>query len=493
MLSFASSLAILLALVFVLDRRTRRPLLTFTLLVAFHAAILAMTGRPVFALAAAAVPTAVLAWVSRFKRGMLDEELSFSDLTLIGQIFTHPRFYIAYVGEVRMAVGVLVIGAATVGLWLADPPLPPLSRLTAACLSILATLFGLALVRVPVLRDRATRGFSQVLAKDCARYGLLETLLAHALIFFRERPGFAARVAAAARLPTVPTAGGRRAVIVIQNESYFDPRRVLDDVPEAVVAPLDALRARGQWGPLTVSCFGANTMRTEMEVLTGTLAAELGVLAFNPYLCAANHPVDSLPRRFAAAGWRTACLHPYDPTFFARHKVMPQLGFDSFLGTADLSHLDKADRYCSDVALAEELATRAIAAAEPSFLFAITMENHGPWEMARSLRNVLASVPGLTEFAETHGFAAASYLYHMQSGARMIETLLDHLRRARMDATICLYGDHRPPLPFALGPDGDWSTDYLIVRTDAGLPCEDSVPLAPSALAAKIVAAAEYR
>jgi len=53
---------------------------------------------------------------------------------------------------------------------------------------------------------------------------------------------------------------------------------------------------------------------------------------FNPYHRFTSVPVSSLAWRLRAEGYRHDRLHPFDRTFYGRDRVMPNLGFDVFLG-----------------------------------------------------------------------------------------------------------------------------------------------------------------
>src|SRR5260370_1403776 len=90
------------------------------------------------------------------------------------------------------------------------------------------------------------------------------------------------------------------------------------------------------FGRFGVPGWGANTMRTEFAVLTGIPESELGYDRFNPYYGLARVPLESQVWRLRRAGYRTICLHPFDPRFFRRDLVMPALGFEQFLARQEL-------------------------------------------------------------------------------------------------------------------------------------------------------------
>ena len=121
----------------------------------------------------------------------------------------------------------------------------------------------------------------------------------------------------------------------------------------------------------------------------------------------------------------------------------------------------------SDASVAAKIETLLGESTQPVFVFAITMENHGPWGKPRIEvpDTVRAAAPGRPK-------AVQQYLSHVQNADRMIGRLRKALNEMKRDAVFCFYGDHLPSLPKAfraLGYD-DPRTDYFIwhkrVRTD---------------------------
>ena len=154
---------------------------------------------------------------------------------------------------------------------------------------------------------------------------------------------------------------------------------------------------------------------------------------FNPYRRFARSGVATIASALKARGYRTLCIHPYPASFFARDRVFPELGFDEFV---DLGYFAAAERQGPYVADAE-VTRRIVAALGPRmFVFAITMENHGPYHLE-----------GDDELAV--------YLGHLRNADRMIAEVCGAMR----EGVFCLYGDHVPGLPRAYD---DPRTDYLI-------------------------------
>jgi sulfatase-like protein len=230
-------------------------------------------------------------------------------------------------------------------------------------------------------------------------------------------------------------------------------------LPPGFLAGYDAAcRSGGQFGRLEVPAWGANTMRAEFAVLSGTGEEALGLDRFNPYHGLARLPLASQVWRLRNAGYRTICLHPFDRGFFRRDLAMPALGFERFHGRETLGG-SRRPPYAADPDLAGHILRVLDEAGPRVFIFAITMGNHGPWSAAGPPAPRLfdpATVP--------QGGELLRYLDGLRRSDEMLRRLIAGLEQRRSDALLGWYGDHLPSLPLALRHFGldDWASDYAV-------------------------------
>ena len=215
-----------------------------------------------------------------------------------------------------------------------------------------------------------------------------------------------------------------------------------------------------QYGRLAVPCWGANTTRTEFAALTGVEQAALGFDRFNPYHAFARNPLPSLAWCLRRAGYRTLCLHPFDRRFFGRNRVMANLGFDAFLGEEVFTGATRSGLYVADAEVAR-IGAELLREEGPSvFVFAITMQNHGPWPGGgkRNGSRAPASV------SEAEGLRA--YLRGLKGADTMLRTLSNFLATEFGDGLLAFWGDHLLSFPASFAEFGfaDPRTDYLIWR-----------------------------
>jgi hypothetical protein len=250
----------------------------------------------------------------------------------------------------------------------------------------------------------------------------------------------------------------------VQCESFFDARRAVP-LPRGFLAGFDTCCGGALLhGRLDVPGWGANTMRAEFAVLTGIPEAELGYDRFNPYYAFARVPIESHVWHLRRAGYRTICLHPFDRRFFRRDLAMPALGFEEFLGRETIGG-SRRPPYCPDPEFAEQILRVLDDAPDQTFIFAITMGNHGPWLPAATVASDRS--PEFDATGIPHGAALQRYLDGLRRSDEMLEVLTAGLARRGAPAVLAFYGDHLPSLGDAFGHFGftEWTSDYVLWRS----------------------------
>jgi hypothetical protein len=433
------------------------------MITALFGLFLALCGNFQLAAILALAGPALLVLASNAKHMMLGEPLLFSDLALVGAIFRHPKFYLSAVrlwqrGAVVLAAVALLIVLA----WLFVPaPAQHMAGLTL----LLASLTALALS----LRAAPVANLAQMpdATADVRRHGLLSTLL---LYWQRWRETRDPQPCVVVPRPAIDAP---ELVVIIQCESFADPVELFDD-PALALPGLSAARAKAfQWGDLDVSGFGAYTMRTEYGVLFGRDEDALGFRRYDPFLTALGESSYALPKRLGK-GWRSLFIHPHDMRFYGRDKIMPAGGFGELVGEDRFPSPGAGEgRYVTDAAMAEEIIAIARQADGPTLLYAVTIENHGPW-----------APDGAT--GEGDHDLVRCYLRLAGNSDAMLTTLLDRLAALGRPALLVFFGDHRPSIPGASMPGDARHTPYVMMRIDpAGhlVPGDNRrVDLAPSGL-----------
>jgi len=433
--------------------------------------LLAASARPGFAGAATLVLGAGFAFSDWRKRATLAEPIIVSDVFLSLDIFRHPAVAVPFPDTARVISGAGVAAAAFAVLCALETPAwvwtpwPVLAVLTPVLVLIwvLSGPFNVACGKM--LRRLQPTGDP---TSDGAAFGSIATLLIYGIVARAER----AQRRAPAGVPFVDQRRqGRSAppLVLVQCESFFDVRRIHPSIYRDLLPNLDRRRSESlQWGHLTVPCWGANTVRTEFAVLTGISDTAIGFDKFNPYQAFARAPIQSLVWQLRAQGYRTVCVHPFDRRFYGRDKVMSNLGFDEFLGEEAFAGARRIGAFVADVEVARFVAELLAQQGDNLFVFAVTMENHGPWPTGTAGRSAGTAAVRWHDLAlppeEQRAFTG--FLEGVRNADAMLGVLSESLSKHAPGALLAMYGDHLPSFPQTFRSLGfvDRRSDYLLWR-----------------------------
>ena len=402
---------------------------------------LALTGNPAGALAVMLALLVLVTFASNAKQRVLGEPLVFSDLALVGAVFRHPQFYIDALSRwQKLAVGgaLLLLPGVIIAMFRADPE----AHLAGLALALAGPL---ALRSILSLRPWTRLALVPDLEADVARHGLIPVLL---LYWWRWRQ--TVDPAPVAALDHVPAEG--ELLIVVQCESFADPEELFAGHGEKLPGLVRARSSAALWGNLLVDGFGAYTMRTEFGVLFGRSQEELGFRRYDPYLTACRERTHALSARLGASPWRRIFVHPHDLRFYGRDTVLREAGFDRLVGPEAFAR--PSGRYVPDADIADAIERELADHTGAVLLFAVTIENHGPWQDGAA-----DPVP-------------AAYVELVRKGDAMLSRLLDMIEGGGRPATLVFYGDHRPSIPGAVEPSPERHTPYVVIRSGhaPGLP-----------------------
>jgi len=427
-----------------------------------YATLTLILARPWFATAGASALLLILVQVNNAKMQALREPFVFQDYEYFTDAIRHPRLYIPFLGWGKFlgaAAGVAL--AVAIGFW---GETAPESRLDwsgqlggiAVVLGVGGLLLLVARVRpLPICFDPH---------RDMRQLGLLASLWRYAQ---EERKPL--RMASPFELLMQKAPDGERPhLVAVQSESFFDPRPLFAGIRPDVLSEFDRLKADAVvHGKLKVPAWGANTVRTEFAFLTGIDEPEMGVHRFNPYRAiAAGQGIQSLASYLKRQDYRTVCLHPYPASFYQRDRVLPRLGFDEFLDIREFEGAERFGPYISDAAVADKIASLLGASEGPMFVFAITMENHGPLH----LEQVAATDAEAMYFVPPPDGCddLTIYLRHLRNANQMVGRLRGVLEQCSRPAGLCWFGDHVPILPTVYEtlatPQGE--VPYVLWRND---------------------------
>jgi phosphoglycerol transferase MdoB-like AlkP superfamily enzyme len=228
-------------------------------------------------------------------------------------------------------------------------------------------------------------------------------------------------------------------IIIVMNESFWDPTRL----PNTTITPdpIPTIR-KNLSGHVFSPEFGGTTANIEFEALTGFSNAFLpyGSIPYQQYV---RRPTPSLASFFRSEGYVTRALHPYVQWFWNRGTVYKDFGFDTFMSQEKLPPLAKRGPLVSDAAFFDEIMHEADEQTQPFFFFAVTLQNHGPYEPYRYVDP--------THDVETKAGSAAkqsilTYAEGASDADKAFARLMQWASHRTRPTVIAMFGDHLPPL-----------------------------------------------
>ena len=235
-------------------------------------------------------------------------------------------------------------------------------------------------------------------------------------------------------------------IVVVQSESFFDPA-IMRGYEHSDFAPnLRRLAAHGISGKLHVPTFGGGTIRTEFEVLTGLSLRYFDNLQF-PYLQMSHKSLPSLVRTLEAHGYRTLALHGNDPSFWNRTTAFKAIGFDRFVSqSAFPANAPNDGKYMADSAMTDEIMSQLKDSGPPQFIFAISIEAHGPYDVEPANKAERDAIPVPEGITGRDKLELQTYLYHLKHADAELGRLVAWLATRPRPSLVLFYGDHLPAL-----------------------------------------------
>jgi len=422
---------------------TRRALLSFGLALAAEGLVYAVNGLKIANLGTPLIPA------DFHMIGQLDK----GGTHVLGAYLPHsPWPYLA----------ILTAIALVVALWRIEPPMlakrPRSRRLTAGTVSfvLLATLLAGTPAWAKLYNGRTLWLEPWSASSTATHSGLVSSLMIYHLQYGkhdRKADPVAAREligrndeALRQELQTPATDGAQPDIVVVQSESFFDPR-ILKGYQHADLTPnLDRLARQGISGALHVPTFGGGTIRTEFEMLTGLSLRYFRNLQF-PYLQLNAKVVPSLVRTLRAHGYETVAIHGNDPSFWNRTSAFKAIGFDRFVSQSSFpSSATNDGQYMADRGMTDEILTQLKDSGPPQFLFAISIEAHGPYDTLPADPAARDAIPVPEGVTGKDKLELQNYLYHIGHADQELGRLAAALAKRDRPTLLLFYGDHLPAL-----------------------------------------------
>ena len=239
-------------------------------------------------------------------------------------------------------------------------------------------------------------------------------------------------------------------VVMVMSEAFGDIKKFgkveFDKDPWTNFRDLQKNNTSG-W--VTVPLIGGGTANTEFEVLTGMSVRYIRNYTnpYNPYNSFVRRPIGSMAGIFSDLGYSTTAIHTYHSWFYRRSDVYKDLGFDKFISLETLPFKPQLDnRFVDDGEINKLITSEVKRTPGKDFIFAVTMQSHGPYNDIQAVNKRLTLKPGFSaktaDVVETY----SNVIYDTDEDIAALIKAVDNLGEPTL---LVYYGDHIP----ALGAD----------------------------------------
>lgn len=240
-------------------------------------------------------------------------------------------------------------------------------------------------------------------------------------------------------------------VIFVQLESFFDPT-ILNNVSfsEDPIPNFHRIASQYPSGNVTVPVYGGTTVNSEFEVLTSfdMMHYTNNTVPYAQFL--GSKKVDALPFYFRSLGYNTTAIHNHNQTFFNRHKVYKNLGFDVYMGKESFIRKEtNALGWMKDELLVEMIMDTLKRTKKNDFIFSVTVQSHGkyPEEYLYDTDNKQDKIDVTSDLlSEEEKNITSNYLHELRETDKMIGSLVSQLTNHNEPTIVVFYGDHLPNL-----------------------------------------------
>lgn len=253
-------------------------------------------------------------------------------------------------------------------------------------------------------------------------------------------------------------------IIMVQLESFFDPTLIGGaEYSQDPVPAFRRLKNEYSSGLLHVPVVGGGTANTEFEVLSGMSTEFFGIGEYPYKTTLLDRTCESVNYDLKAMGYTAHALHNHTATFYDRHLVYANLGFDTFTSAEYMTDYETNPLgWIKDMALKKEIGKAMNSTPGQDFVYAVSVQCHGkyPSEPAEGEPSEI-TVKGISGKAHSLEY----YVNQAKEVDEFIAALTEELSQNPEPVVLVLFGDHQPCLEigdYTLEKGDMFNTEYVI-------------------------------
>jgi len=263
-------------------------------------------------------------------------------------------------------------------------------------------------------------------------------------------------------------------IILLQLESFFDVNSLNNmEFSENPLPNFTRLAQENGSGLLTVPTIGAGTVNTEFEIVTGMRMSDFGAGEYPYKTVLRENTCESIANNLKDLGYSSHFIHNYKATFYGRHNVYANLGYDYYRPIEDMTGYSLTENgWPEDSVLTDYIAESLDTTDGPDMITAVSVQAHGNYSDVSDYEKHVTLTECENESMRSSYEYYVNQIYEVDA---FVGELIDYLSERGEDTVIVIYGDHLPSLDFKdsdLDGRGIYQTDYLIWN-NIGIDYED--------------------
>jgi phosphoglycerol transferase MdoB-like AlkP superfamily enzyme len=233
-------------------------------------------------------------------------------------------------------------------------------------------------------------------------------------------------------------------IIFVMSEAFWDPTLIKNISFNQDPIPVFHSLQKSQTSGIMISpVYGGGTANTEFEALTG-FSTQFLPIGVSPYAQYINRLIEALPVLFQRQGYSTSVIHTYDNWFYNRNNVYKEMGFDKFISKEFFNRPEYNGQYIRDTELTKKILEEVKETPKPDFIYAISMQNHGPYSIIENPQNII-KVSGSNLSPDSQALLD-NYSNNIADVDLSLKQLIDGLEQIKQPTEVIFFGDHLPML-----------------------------------------------
>ncbi len=255
-------------------------------------------------------------------------------------------------------------------------------------------------------------------------------------------------------------------IIMLQLESFLDANHLVNySFSEDPVPNFTRLKKNYSSGYLTVPVYGAGTINTEFEVLSGMSIDFFGTSEYPYRTILQSTTTESICYNLSSLGYHSYVIHNNTGIFYNRNTIFPKLGFDNFVSLEYMNDVEYTPTgWAKDNVLTGQILSALENDANKDFIYTITVQSHGQYQAPAEENQIKASAK-LPDTSEAFLGQVEYYVNQLHQTDAFVGELLDALSAYEEPTVVVMFGDHQPPLDFDetdLANNNKFQTEYVV-------------------------------